>query len=82
MDTKDYADTDRYMSSWVVRCVRNGVKHYISDNESETATDMFKNARVYRFWDHAEGASVAANAEPGFAFGWEPVMVPQAMNER
>lgn len=78
----DYEATDRYMSSWVVTCVRLGTRYYLADNDAETATDIWKLARIYRYRDLAEETAERVNQEPGFAFGWTVKSVPSAMCDR
>lgn len=63
MKTSRWESIDRDMSSWVLTCVHNGIRFYLSD--SGTYTDRFENARRYRWVDLAE-ADASEHAEVGF----------------
>lgn len=72
----DYEAIDRDMSSWVVSCVKETTRFYITDGD--LATDIPSHARRYRWLDQAEKAAAQASKE--FSVGasgmdWEPVRV-------
>lgn len=75
--TDRFEDTDRDMSSWVLSCVHNGYRFFLSD--SGTYTDILGNARRFRWFDLAEAAA-PEHSEPGFAL--VPMTVPAAIAAR
>ena len=76
----DYQEIDREMSSFVVICKRGKTLFFVSDNPSESATDIWDNARRYRYEDRAGEAMARARSE--FAWPWYVVSVPEAINLR
>lgn len=74
----NYESIDRDMSCWVLWSRRAGTLLYISDNASETATDILANARRYRWRDQAEAVAIEMGRQ--FGWPWKPASVPAAMN--
>ncbi len=75
----DYEATDRYMSSWVISCVHNGVRFYLTDNH--LATDIPDRAMLCPYIDHAEDVIEIENRLdiwPSY-FAWKPYRVAEMM---
>lgn len=84
----DYDSTDRYMSSWVVSCVHNGTRFYLTDDGmASDRLDRAYTARwedtAYRTAESAKDERHAADGSPVWAgFDWQPVRVAEVMASR
>jgi hypothetical protein len=77
----DYEAEDRFMSSWVVSCVKGTVRFYLT--EAGLATDILGHARVYRWEDEAKGECLYQRDENwGAGFNWQPRRTAQDSAER
>lgn len=70
----DYEATDRDMASWVVSCVHNGTRFYLTIEG--TATDIPARANTWRWQDQADTAAHDARGEYAWqGYDWQPMRV-------
>ena len=77
----DFHSTDRYMSSWLIVCVKDGTMLFLTFDGK--ASDILDEAFVCRRYDQAEEVAESAKLErPWSGFDWHPLMVPEALSRK
>jgi hypothetical protein len=77
----DYDAIDREMSSWIVTCVKNATRFYLTPENC--ATDIRGRANLYRWENQAANAVDAANSEYSWqGFHWYAMPLAEAMAEK
>lgn len=78
----DFDATDRYMSGWVISCVKGTVRFFVTDEG--LPTDMLSRAAWYRWEaDAREDATTTRNqwARSGErGFDWQPMRTAEALS--
>lgn len=74
----DYEAIDRHMSSWIVTCVKNRTRFYLTDDG--VASDILSRARVFRWNEDAAREARASREEiPWSGFAWSASRVAEEM---
>lgn len=74
----DYNAIDRDMSSWVVSCVRNGTRFYLT--EQKVASDILSRAARFRYnVIAAKVADLERDEKAWEGFDWQAMSVPEAI---
>ena len=73
MDTETI---DREMSSWMVSCIKNGTRFYLTGEG--IGTDIRSRGAIYRYLDRAEIIALLARTEEAWrGFDWRATSVPE-----
>ena len=73
----DHEAIDREMSSWLISCVKNGTRFYLTGEG--IGTDIRSRAAVYRYLDKAETIALLARTEEAWrGFDWRATSIPES----
>lgn len=74
----DYEAIDRNMSSYALTCQKGSTRFFLST--SNTATDIWDRAAIFRWQDEAQKCADVQNAQVAWrGFDWTVISVPAAL---